>query len=147
MNRISGFVTLLLGMFILWQGKTLEMGTFRKPGPGLFPFILAIILIVLSFFLIIPKDRKEHLDKPSPVWSKNVKQLILVYIFLLAYFFFLQYLGFMVTAFLLMVFLYMNISTLKWYIAVPSAFISIGASYLIFEVLLKSYLPRGVFGF
>jgi len=147
MNRISGFVVLLLGTCILWQGKTLEMGTFKRPGPGLFPFILAIILITLSFFLIIPKDRKERLEKPSSPWSKNAKQLVLVYVFLLAYFFFLQYLGFMIAGFLLMVFLYTNISSLKWYIAVPSAFISIGASYLIFEVLLKSYLPKGILGF
>jgi len=147
MNRISGFVILLLGMGILWQGKTLKMGTFKTPGPGLFPFILATILIILSLFLIIPKGKKECVEKLSLSWSKNVKQLVLVYVFLLAYFFFLQSLGFMTAGFLLMTFLFTSISSLRWYIAVPSAFISIGASYLIFEVLLKSYLPKGVLGF
>ncbi len=147
MNRMSGCVILLLGLGILWLGRVLPMGNFRAPGPGLFPFLIASILIILSLCLIIPGGKKGG-GGNGPSWRpKNVKQLILVYAFLLGYFFFLQSLGFMVAGFLLMILLFTVVSCLRWYLAVPSAFVSIGASYFIFEVLLKSYLPRGMLGF
>jgi len=35
----------------------------------------------------------------------------------------------------------------RWYVALSSAVLCIGLAYILFDVLLKSSLPKGVFGF
>jgi putative tricarboxylic transport membrane protein len=146
MNRTSGFIVFLFGVAILWEGRQLNVGAFKAPGPGLFPFILAIILMILSIFLIISKDKKEF-GNASRFWFEKGKRLASVYISLLAYFFFLRYLGFIITSFLLMAYLFKKVGSLRWYMAVLGALVSMGSCYLIFEKLLKSYLPKGILGF
>lgn len=123
------------------------MGSFRAPGPGLFPTILEILMMISSLFLIIPKGKKEIPEKSFSSWTANLGRIIPVYIVLLAYFFFLKFLGFMVVGFLLMTFLFVKVASLKWYVAMAGAFISIVLAYLTFEVLLKSPFPKGVLGF
>ena len=66
---------------------------------------------------------------------------------LVAYFLFLEYLGFVIVSFLLMFFLFLWVGRQRWYVAFLSAVICIGLAYVLFEILLKSNLPRGVFGF
>jgi hypothetical protein len=64
-----------------------------------------------------------------------------------AYFLLLEYLGFVVVSFLLMLFLFLWVGRQRWFVAFLSAAACIGLAYLLFDVLLKSNLPRGVFGF
>jgi putative tricarboxylic transport membrane protein len=71
----------------------------------------------------------------------------IVFVALLVYFFFLESLGFIVVSFLLMTFLFVVMASQKWHIALLQAFIFVGLAYLLFEILLKSQLPKGVFGF
>jgi hypothetical protein len=73
--------------------------------------------------------------------------MLIVFAALVAYFLFLEYLGFVIISFLLMAFLFLWVARQKWYFALSSAVICIGLAYILFDVLLKSNLPRGVFGF
>lgn len=145
MDRISGFVVFSLGIGILWQGRHLSVGSLRVPGPGFFPTILAVVLIILSLFLIIPIGNKEK--KKQPFIVNFYIRVLTVFVALLAYFSLLEYLGFVFMSFILMSFLFVSIGSYRWYIGLLSAFISIGLAYLLFEVLLMSNLPKGVFGF
>jgi len=147
LNRISGFIVFLLGIIILLEGRHLSMGSFSAPGPVLFPTLIAMSMIISSLFLIIPKGKKEISEKSFSSWTGSLRRIIPVYIVLLAYFFFLKSLGFMVVGFLLMTFLFAKVASWKWYVALAGAFISIGLAYLTFEVLLKSPFPKGVLGF
>jgi hypothetical protein len=71
----------------------------------------------------------------------------MLFVALLVYFVFLEYLGFVIMSFLLMAFCFIWVARQKWYTALFWAFVSIGLAYLLFDILLKSSLPRGVFGF
>ncbi len=141
MDRLYGVVVLLLGASIFWQGRHLGTGSLRGPGPGFFPNLVAILMMVLSLFLIIPKRRGESFSAQSTI------RVIIVFVVLLAYSFALQYLGFIIASFLLMAYLFKTFGgSRRWYGAVLWAIASVGTSYLLFEVLLEGNLPRGVFG-
>ena len=144
MDRISGLVVFCLGVCILWQGKHLSAGSLHGPGPGFFPTLLAAVLMILSLFLILPKGKEEE---DHPFFSGSVKRVLMVFVALLVYFSLLEFLGFVIVSFLFMAFSFIAVARYRWYSALLWAFVSIGLTYLLFEVLLKSNLPKGVFGF
>jgi putative tricarboxylic transport membrane protein len=144
MDRISGVVVFTLATVILWQSRHLSIGSFRAPGPGFFPTLLAFVLIVLSLCLIIPRQKEE--GRKETVSSRSLGRVTLVFLFLLTYFFFFNFLGFAVISFLLMASLFLVVAGKKWHASIFWAFISTGLAYLLFDVLLKSPLPKGVLG-
>ncbi len=145
MDRISGGVVLFLAAIILWEARNLSIGKVSAPGPGFFPTVIAIILILLSLFLIISSDGKKE-EKPHAD-KRFGYRVIMVFLFLLAYFFLLEYLGFVVTSFLFMASLFVTVTLQKWYMAFLWAFVATGLAYLLFQILLESNLPKGVLGF
>ena len=143
-ERLSGLFVLLLGIAILWQGKGLDPGTFRAPGAGFFPFLLGITLIILSFPQIIKGTKDDN--NLSPFTARRLIRVSTVFAALLVYFIFLEYLGFLVMSFLLMAFCFVWVARYKWYAALIWAFVSIALAHLLFDVLLKSSLPKGALG-
>ncbi len=144
MDRISGIVVFLLGTVIFWQSRTLSIGSLRAPGPGFFPTLLAFILCLLSICLIVPRRREE--GRKGAASPRSVTRVVLVSVFLLAYFYFFEFLGFAIISFLLMASLFLVVAGKRWHTSILWAFVSTGLAYLLFDVLLKSNLPRGVFG-
>ena len=144
MDRITGIIVFCLGIFIFWQGRRYPVGTLRAPGPGFFPNVIASVLTILSLFLIFAK-RKRHEKKPTP--SQTIKRVSLVYSVLLGYFFLLSTLGFLITSFFLLSLLFVLMDAQKWFQAAFLSFVSAGLVFVLFEILLKIPLPRGLFGF
>ena len=145
MERISGLVVFALGAAVLWQGWHLSVGSLRTPGPGFFPMLIAVILMILSLFLILRRGSKG--DEGASVARRSIIRMVSAFVALLGYFFFLEYLGFVICSFLLMGFFFLSIARQRWYVALSSAVVCIGLAYILFEVLLKSNLPKGLFGF
>jgi|GEM_PF-2215589 len=147
MTRITGLVIALFGVGILWEGRHLTRGNLSHPGPGSFPALLATLLIILSLFLMIPKGKKGEEERTFPPWFIFYRQLIPVYVALLAFIGLLEFFGFIILTFLLMFFLFVKISYFKWHTAMLAAFVSTGITYLIFGMILKSSFPKGQLGF
>ncbi len=145
MDRLSGVVVFFVGVLIFWQGGSLSMGSLNSPGPGFFPKLLAITIIVLSIFLNIPRTKKGQGIQSLSYWLNW--RVSIVFAALIGYFLSLDYLGFVISSFLLMIFLFIGIDSHKWYKALLGAILTIGLVYVLFEILLKSNLPQGVFGF
>lgn len=145
MQRVNGFVTLLLGICILWQGSYLSLGSFQRPGPGFFPILVAIVIIILSLFSVISSIKKGG-RQDSPRGRFTTIRVLIVFASLLAYFVFLDYLGFILVSFSLMLFLFVATEPQKWRTAILKAVITTGLAYLLFEVLLSGNLPKGVIG-
>ena len=144
MDRITGVVVFLLGTGILWQGRRLWMGTLRGPGPGFFPNLVAISMIILSLLLIIPGGKEE--SKASRFSANVVIRICIMFVSLVTYSFALEFLGFLITSVLLMTCLFKVFGSLRWRASVLYALISVGASYLLFDVALEGNLPKGVLG-
>jgi putative tricarboxylic transport membrane protein len=145
MERINGLVVFLLAFLIFWQGRGLSVGSLHAPGPGFFPALIAGVLVVLSLVLMARGGKGE--GEEAPVTGSSIFRMLLVFLALICYFLLLEYLGFVIISFLLMFFLFVWVGRQKWYMALASAVVCIALAFLLFEVLLKSNLPRGVFGF
>jgi putative tricarboxylic transport membrane protein len=146
MERIYGIIVFALGTAILWQGRHLAFGSFRNPGSGLFPSLLAGLMIILSLRLIIFPQKGEGAERP--ISKQAAVRVVAIFVTLLLYAFFLELLGFLVVSFVTTTLLFAAFGSRRRYgLAVVRAIVLTGFSYAFFEVLLKSNLPKGIFGF
>jgi hypothetical protein len=56
-NAICGAVFLILGGFFTYQSLTLDLGTALRMGPGYFPLLLALILMLLGIVVLVQSVR------------------------------------------------------------------------------------------
>lgn len=141
-DRIAGLVLFSIGLLIMWQASYLRLGTFRSPGPGLFPFIIGLVIGFLSLWLFFtPGDGKA--DKIS-LSRRNLRQIAPVYASLLLYFLILEHLGFLICTFLLLSYLSIAIGRQRATRAIFRAVVITVLCYLLFHVVLKASLPQGI---
>jgi putative tricarboxylic transport membrane protein len=141
-DRVTGYILLSIGVMAAFSSTQLSMGKFKHPGPGFFPFGLAVILAFLALVLILQSRRKE--GAPVPFWPERawLRPLLGAVIFLL-YALSLGYLGFILTTFLFLVVWMWVVERIRWLTIIP---ISIGVTavlYFIFEYFLEVPLPAG----
>ena len=145
MERLYGVVVFCLGMAILWEGRGLSFGSLRSPGSGMFPDLIAVLMMVLSAILMAVPPRTE--GRGSAISGKVVVRIGSVFAALVLYSLLLELLGFLIVSLVLTTFLFAVFDSRKYWLAILRAFVLTGLSYVLFEVLLKSNLPRGVLGF
>jgi len=152
-DLLSSLVWLGIGILFCIGGVRHEHGLFVSgiPGPGFLPFLAGIGLILLSLILLrsaAPKKREEdgniHIEAFLPERDSR-KRLLFVLSALIFYVIVLEHLGFALTTLIFMIFL-LRIEPRRWLIILTIAFLSTAASYILFRILLKVQLPRGVLG-
>jgi hypothetical protein len=69
-NIISSIILIIFSIFLIFESKKLTIIENSVPGPGAFPYILGIILLILSCILIIKtflldkdKNEKNYINK------------------------------------------------------------------------------------
>ena len=129
-------------MIAAYSSTQLSMGRFRHPGPGFFPFGLAVILAILALVQILQSRGKEEV--PAPFWPERtwLRPLLGAVIFLL-YAFSLGHLGFVSTTFLFLVVWMWVIERIRWANILTISTAVTAVLYLIFEYFLEVPLPTG----
>jgi putative tricarboxylic transport membrane protein len=151
---ISGVFFLLVGAFFIFNALCLDLGTFSDPGPGLIPLLPGILLSVISAALVFKsymgkesqgkgEDSATHLAD-SLKWPPVV---IITLVAMLVFAVVLQYLGFIVSSILMMLFLFKFIGKHPWIRSALGAASSVGICYLVFQVWLSVQFPIGPWGF
>jgi putative tricarboxylic transport membrane protein len=143
-DRVSGVIVLLIGLAIVWQASLLRLGNFRVPGPGLYPLLLGLVTILLSLFLILPPGTTKK--EGNPLHRGTIKRVAGVYAVMLLYLAILEYVGFLIATFLLVLFLFAVVGRGSVKAAALRAFFVTVFAYLLFDVVLKSQLPKGILG-
>ncbi len=59
-NALCGALFVGLGLFFALESFGLELGTAFRMGPGYFPFLLALVLILLGGIIVFQAFRVEH---------------------------------------------------------------------------------------
>jgi putative tricarboxylic transport membrane protein len=149
-DQTSSLICLSLALFIcvetMWK---LPLGSLRDPGPGFFPFgagialgLLSAVNFVLSLLDKSPKDKEAWY--PRERW----KTLVLILAAMLAYAFSLETLGFLTGTFLLLILFFRSTPKPQgWAVSIGGSVLLSLAAYVIFDVLLGSQLPIGIWGF
>lgn len=143
-DRLSGAFLVLLGLFVAWERRVLPLGTQSQPGPGYFPLLLAILLMILGSILMF--QGKASKNWRSLQWSESRHALAIMgcSVFVTA---FLESLGYRVSMILVLGFLFLGVERLKlWVTLILTLGLALG-SFWVFDTLLKVPLPRGGWGF
>ncbi len=146
-DRSSSLLWLLFSLFVCWESRKLNIGTFHSPGPGLFPFWLAVILGGLSLLLFSLSF--GSVSAGGEGIFKNIKwwKILLILVSLFAYSLVLEHLGFVLATFFLVILLIRIIERKNWIMVITVGVSSALLSYLVFQVWLQTQLPRGILGF
>jgi putative tricarboxylic transport membrane protein len=148
-DRISGIFWLLFSVFISIGSYRLGLGSLHQPGPGFLFFWTAAAMGILSIAVIVRAWTGRKAEEPGgPIFGKeNVLKIILVLLSLFLYAFFMEMLGFIPVTLLIFIFLLGLIEKKTWGLTISVSVVVTGISYLIFEIWLKSQLPKGLLGF
>ena len=152
MNRekMTGIFLLGLGLAVFLKSLSYPLGTFRRPGGGLFPLIASILLMGLSALLTLQVFRGKEVDKSSrsPFFPEKgaPRRIFLGFGGLLAYRYLLPVIGFAVSTAVFIFFLSRFLGKYSWLMSVVFAVITAVVSYYLFQVWLKIPMPRPYFG-
>ena len=151
--RLDGLVWLVLGIGLCIGSVRLKLGDFHTPGPGFMPFLSGALLGIFGFILIFATTRsgegKEAKEQKTPViwnWKKLISPFLTLLILFL-YISLLEPLGFILTTFICLLFLFKLSEPKKWLMPIVLSFATTFLSYLLFSVWLQCQFPKGIFAF
>lgn len=142
-DRWIGFLFALFSLYVCVESVRLGLGTYQQPGAGFVPFCAGVILGLLSLaliFLVFARDAKR-----AETWH-NPNRILMVFLAILGFTLLLEWLGFILSALLLIWFLLKVVERRGWSFSVGVALLVAGASYVVFDVWLRAQLPAGILG-
>ena len=136
----SGIFFFLLGLIVCYFSIKLGLGKPSKPGPGFMPFLAGVFLTSLSLLLVL----QVLLSEAGRFFATEIKLGKVVWVLgaMVAYGFLMQKIGFVFVTFGFVTLLIRFIEPQSWRKAIIGGVISAGVSFLLFDLLLKSPLPR-----
>jgi putative tricarboxylic transport membrane protein len=149
-KTIANLLISIIGVVFLIASISLGLGTIWSPGPGLVPFMAAGLLILLSFGVAL-EDRLKKSDEKQSVRvydeKKRKKMALLVVLSLFGYLIVMKLVGFRLSTFLLLVFLFKVPEKQSWKVVITVALLTMAGTYLIFDYFLRINFPKGIYGF
>lgn len=145
-DRTSSIFFLTVSVMVFVGSIQLGLGTTRQPGPGFITFGASGLLGILSLIGFVRTFPGK--GKPKEALFKNILwwRVVLSGLAILAYALVMPTLGYLISTFLLMLFLYFMIHEQKWYWVIISSLLSSLGSYYLFSKLLNCQFPDGFFG-
>ena len=140
-------VLLLAGVASSFEALRLGLGGLHRPGVGFLPFLVGSCLTVIAFFSFIIDIRAIPRHTPQKkVSSASPAKLVSVVCCLAVYVLVLSTAGYLLSTFLLFVFLFRTGGVHKWSVAAAAALLTSAISYCIFGFLLNIRFPKGLLG-
>jgi putative tricarboxylic transport membrane protein len=144
-DRVTGYILLIIGLVTAWSSIHLSMGKWRHPGPGFFPFGLALVLILLSLALIFKSWTKDLVPAafwPGKTWLRPLLGTAILFFYALI----VDPVGFIPTTFIFLVAWMQVIERLRWRTTISISVGTTAALYLIFVWFLEVPVPQGFLG-
>jgi putative tricarboxylic transport membrane protein len=137
--RIGSIAPLLLGIACLFYSYSLSLGRITNPGPGLWPFTVSAVIVVASLVLLITERSEDYERFTGKTWLVVAGALstgVFIYLF--------QWFGFIVPAFLTLVFWLRYLGKESWKMGFGLAALVTAVFYVLFAILLGIPLPESV---
>ena len=144
---ITSLTLIAFSTVVLVETCKLPRGTLREPDSGFWPLVLGGALALFSLIHLILTLKGIQGEK-APFWSTPGawKYILQVMGSLVIFCFVFEWLGFMVSVFVLMGFLVRVVKPMQWRWVFVTALLSSVVPYLIFKGLLGVELPPGILG-
>ena len=143
-ERIQSLIWELFGLYIAFEGLRLKLGTPRAPKPGFLIFWMGVIIMILSgaFFLqglsAAPEEKKIRWKGRH--WTKGIKVMLALFLYAAVF----HWLGFILSTFFLLLFLFKGLEPQRWGMAFLLSAVTITICYLVFSVFLELQFPPGL---
>jgi hypothetical protein len=145
---IAGIFWIGLSLFVMLVSSNLGLGKLRNPGPGLMPFVIGLMLLLVSLLFVARLLLKTHgkgeigseVEAPSPTGYWKISILLGS---LIAYELLLEKLGYPIATFLLLFLLLRVTGSKKWIATLVSSGLISLATYFLFNFLGLNF-PRGL---
>ncbi len=148
-DLISSLAFVICGVAIAAGSLPINVGTFRDPGPGLFPFITGILMCLIAggvfafSWLQSGSAAGEAPRADKRLWHvKSVTTVAILLIYAIAF----EWLGFATDTFLVLLILFKAIGGLSLRASLGGAILTAAIVYLVFKVWLNVQLPAGPLG-
>ncbi len=148
---LEGPVWLLIGVIIsAWSFRT-GLGSFKEPGVGFVAFASGLFIMAVGALVTIfrrPKAQKVGAasgQTHSRFLESAPFKLTYALVLLVFYALLLDFLGYIITTFVVLFGLFFDPVGRRWAGPLLASFLSVAVTYLVFEVWLRSQLPRGIF--
>ena len=134
--RVGALAALAVGVLAGWQARRLGVGSLTAPGPGLWPLIVSVVLVLTGAAVALrPGDDAEAIGREA--WIVVLGSLSLV-----AYTLLFEVLGFEIPTVALLVFWLKVLGGETWRTAVTVALGATVSVYLVFLLALGVALPH-----
>ncbi len=143
MNFAVALFFIALSCYVLFSAQSFPGKIDNVPGPGYFPTILSIILILLSLLLIASSGKVDN--SPLGIFSRENSIVFIAGGVTLAYLGLIYIFGFLMATPLYLIAILRFFRMRNWRSVVLTAGITTGASYAIFTTVLEVQLPSGLF--
>jgi len=157
LTQIIGFLILVVfGVGYLGLNAKYGLGTLTDPGPGIFPLVAGLFVVVLSSWKLFQSLRpsiggRRNPAEPAKVQEKeetgvakpSEKRVILMILAIAVYILAASRVGFLTSTFFLILFASRLSGAKDWLRPVLFSLGILLFCYLLFEVWLKLALPRG----
>ncbi len=150
MRRLEFYFSIFLllsSLIICQEAFKLPLGLAGVPGTGLFPFLIGVLLFILSCFYFLKTLRSWRREQEIQLWQGlRWRKVILVFAILFPYALFFEKVGFLISTILFLMSLFQWVDRQRWYWVY---FGSIGITllcYAIFKTWLEIQLPVGFLG-
>lgn len=142
-DRISAVCMLVFVLFVLWESRTLPLGTLERPGAGFMPVLLAGFLGGIAIMILVLGGNSPPLRSLEWPEAKSAAAILAACGFAALA---LELLGYRITMAVVLVFLLGVIERSKMVVVISLAISFSLVSYWIFK-RLGVLLPQGPLGF
>jgi putative tricarboxylic transport membrane protein len=145
-DKKSSLVWFFFSLLVILGSTKYSFGVLSRPGPGFLPMLCGITMASLSlmvFLRAVWQEKKGAKIKGEAFLTSRWPKIVTVLIFLLAYWFFLETLGYLVMTFIFIILVLKVVDPGSWRSALIEAVGAAVFSYLLFEVWLQVQLPKG----
>jgi hypothetical protein len=139
---LAGVILLALGIFICHQALQLSLGQASRPGPGFVPFGLGSILVLLSLLYTFHSLRTQSGRGESKAHRGRTRTFLAIGILCFCIGL-LNWLGYLISTFLLFLMWLAIIERKKWYVSLSFSLLALVVVYY-FNFLFSVQLPRGL---
>ncbi len=136
-------VLLVFGLVAVSQARGLKLGSVAAPGPGFFPLGLAIAFSLVSLGVLVTAFRTPPGMTPPPADAGGRVKVVGALGALLVYALTLEWLGFPLATFGLLLFFFKVLQRQRWLVAIGGSLVTSLTTYFIFKLWLGVNLPAG----